>query len=164
LPGLIGPDEVREVTEAALDIGGVDDVEVLFMHEWGGLSRFAESAIHQSTWREDTGLRVRVVSKGRVGVAATNQFSVEGARRVAASAKEMAAVASPDPEFPGLAPQAQIPDRDSMFDEATANTSPEDRADRIAELVAKCQNGFHAAGAIHSDFQRGFIRRSRRPW
>ena len=150
MPGLIGPDEVREVTEAALDIGGVDDVEVLFMHEWGGLSRFAESAIHQSTWREDTGLRVRVVSKGRVGVAATNQFSVEGARRVAASAKEMAAVASPDPEFPGLAPQAQIPDRDSMFDEATANTSPEDRADRIAELVAKCQNGFHAAGAIDS--------------
>ena len=50
------------------------------MHEWGGLTRFADSAIHQSTCREDTGLRVRVVSGGRIGVAASNDFSPEGAR------------------------------------------------------------------------------------
>jgi predicted Zn-dependent protease len=148
MPGLIGPDEVRRVADAALDVSGVDGVEVLFMHEWGGLSRFAESAIHQSTWREDTSLRVRVVSKGRVGVAATNQFSAEGAKRVAESAKEMAAMASPDPEFPGLAPRADVPDREETFDQATADTTPEERAERIADLVAKCSNGFHAAGAI----------------
>jgi PmbA protein len=148
MPGLIGPDEVRRVADAALDLGGVDGVEVLFMHEWGGLARFAESAIHQSTWREDTSLRVRVVSKGRVGVAATNQFTAEGARRVAESAKEMAAVASPDPEFPGLAPEADVAARDDTFHQATADTTPEDRAERVAELVANCANGFHAAGAI----------------
>jgi PmbA protein len=148
MPGLIGPDEIRRVADAALDLGGVDGVEVLFMHEWGGLARFAESAIHQSTWREDTSLRVRVVSKGRVGVAATNQFTAEGARRVAESAKEMAAVASPDPEFPGLAPEADVAARDDTFHQATADTTPEDRAERVAELVANCANGFHAAGAI----------------
>jgi predicted Zn-dependent protease len=146
--GLIGPDEARRVAEAALDVDGVDGVEVLFMHEWGGLSRFADSAIHQSTWREDTSLRVRVVSKGRVGIASTNQFSAEGAKRVAESAKELAAVASPDPVFPGLAPKAPVPDRPSAFDEATASTSPEDRAERIASLVAQCAPGFHAAGAL----------------
>ena len=150
MPGLIGPDEVRRVAGAALDVSGVDGVEVLFMHDWGGLSRFADSAIHQSTWREDTSLRVRVVSKGRLGVASTNQFSAEGARRVAESAKEMAAVASPDPEFPGLAPRADLPARPDMFDEATADTSPEARAERIAELVGMCGDGFHAAGAIDS--------------
>jgi PmbA protein len=150
MPGLIGPDEVRRVSEAALGLSGVDGVEVLFMHEWGGLSRFAESSIHQSTWREDTGVRVRVVSKGRLGVAATNQFSAEGARRVAESAKEMAEVASPDPEFPGLAPKAAVQERNDTFDEATANTTPEQRAERIADLVAKCSNGFHAAGAIET--------------
>ena len=106
MAGLVGSDEVRRVAQAALDVGGVDGIEVLFMHEWGGLSRFAESSIHQSTWREDTSVRVRVVSKGRVGVASTNEFSAKGARGVAESAKEMAAVASPDPMFPGLAPRA----------------------------------------------------------
>src|SRR2546429_913968 len=108
MPGPVGAEEVRRVAEAALDVSGVDGVEVLFMHEWGGLSRFAESSIHQSTWREDTSVRVRVVSKGRVGVASTNQFTPEGAKRVAESAKEMAAIASPDPLFPGLAPKAAI--------------------------------------------------------
>jgi PmbA protein len=148
VPGLIGPDAVRKVAEAALDLDAVDGVEVLFMHEWGGLSRFADSAIHQSTWREDTSLRVRVVSKGRVGIASTNQFSAEGAKGVADSAKEMAQVASPDPLFPGLAPKAAVPERREAFDEATAATSPEDRAERVAALVAQCDRGFHAAGAI----------------
>src|SRR3989475_5590137 len=109
MPGLVGPDEVRAVADAALELKGADGVEVLFLHEWGGLTRFADSAIHQSTWREDTGLRVRVVSQSRVGVAATNDFSREGAAQAAASALEMARVAAPDPLFPGLAPNAAVP-------------------------------------------------------
>ncbi|HET9722461.1 MAG TPA: hypothetical protein VFR44_01320, partial [Actinomycetota bacterium] len=68
MPGIVGPDEIRRVAAAALEIPGADGVEVLFLHEWGGLTRFASSSIHQSTWREDTGLRVRVVSAGRTGV------------------------------------------------------------------------------------------------
>ena len=90
VPGLIGPEEVRAVTESALEVPGADRVEVLFFHEWGGLTRFARSSIHQSTWSEDTGLRIRVVTDGRVGVASSNDFSKEGARRVAASALELA--------------------------------------------------------------------------
>src|SRR3989440_2716893 len=97
MPGLIGPEDVRTVAQAALDLPGADGVEVLFLHEWGGLTRFANSSIHQSTWREDTGLRVRVVSGGRVGVAASNDFSPEGGRAAADSALEMAQVAAPDP-------------------------------------------------------------------
>ena len=77
------------------------------MHEWGGLTRFANSVIHQSTFREDTGLRVRVVSRNRSGVASSNDFTERGAREAAASAKEMAEVAAPDPLFPGLAPQGR---------------------------------------------------------
>ena len=65
MPGLIGEDRFRAVAEAALDLTGVDGVEVLYTHEWGGLTRFANSVIHQSTFREDTGLRVRVVSRNR---------------------------------------------------------------------------------------------------
>ena len=86
MPGLIGPDEVRTISEAALELPATDGVEVLFMHEWGGLTRFANSSIHQSTWREDTGIRVRVVTEGRVGVAASNDFSKDGAAKAASNA------------------------------------------------------------------------------
>lgn len=149
MPGLIGPDEVRRVAQAALDLPGADGVEVVFLHEWGGLTRFASSAIHQSTWREDTGLRVRVVSGGRVGVAASNGFDPDGARAAAASALEMASVVSPDALFPGLAPPGPIPERHG-FDEATAATSPERRAEEVAGLVAQCPAGFTAAGALET--------------
>ncbi len=149
MPGPIGPDEVRRVASAALELPGAGGVEVLFLHEWGGLTRFASSAIHQSTWREDTGLRVRVVLDDRVGVAATNDFTPGGARRAAESAREMAEVVAPDPHFPGLAPPDPLVD-ESGYDETTATVSPERRAGGVADLVARCPSGFTAAGAFET--------------
>jgi predicted Zn-dependent protease len=82
----IGPDHLGRVAEAALDLPGADDVEALLMHEWGGLTRFADSAIHQSTAKENTGIKVRVITNGRVGVTSTNDLSEKGARDAAKSA------------------------------------------------------------------------------
>ncbi len=149
MPGLIGREAFERVAAAALELPGADGVEVLFIHEWGGLTRFASSRIHQSTWREDTGLRVRVVRDGRIGVAATNAFSPQGARAAAESAREMASVVSPDPLFPGLAPPAPVPEHDG-FDEAVAGASPELRARGVADLVAQLPAGCSAAGAFET--------------
>jgi predicted Zn-dependent protease len=150
MPGLVGPDEIRRVADAALDVPGADAVEVLFLHEWNGLTRFADSAIHQSTAREDTALRVRVISGGRIGVASTNELSTDGAVAAARSAMELASMAPPDPMFPGLAPPAPVPEVPEGFDEATAETTPSMRADGVAELVGRCEGGFHAAGAFET--------------
>lgn len=143
----IGRDGVRAVAEAALEVPGADAVEVLLVHEWGGLTRFADSAIHQSTWREDTDVRVRVVTGGRVGVVSTNDFSKDGATDAARSALELAQTATPDPKFPGLAPPGEALERADAFDERTAVTSPEERAEAVEQLISRCENGFHAAGA-----------------
>ena len=149
MPGIIGPDEARRVADAALSLPDADGVEVLFMHEWGGLTRFASSSIHQSTHREDTGVRVRVIKDDRIGVASTNDFTIEGARRAADHALEMANVVAPDALFPGLAPQADVPEVD-VYDEATASATPAFRADGVADLVAQCPDGFTAAGAFET--------------
>jgi PmbA protein len=146
----VGRDGVRAIAEAAQEVPGADGVEVLFIHEWGGLTRFADSAIHQSTWREDTALRVRVVTEGRVGVVATNDFSKDGAAEAAKSALELAQTAAPDPQFPGLAPPAESAERADAFDERTAGTSPEERAEVVEQLIARCTDGFHAAGAYET--------------
>ena len=149
MPGLLGADGFAPVADAALELEGVDGVEVLFMHEWGGLTRFAKSEIHQSTNREDTGLRVRVVSNGRVGVSATNECTPDGARTAAQSAKEMAEIVGPDPHWPGLGPVAAVPQVDRFFD-GTADASPEMRADAVADLIAACGPGLTAAGAYET--------------
>ncbi len=149
MPGPIGDDAFRSVAEGALRLPGVDGVEVMFLHEWGGLTRFAKSEIHQSTAREDSELRVRVVTNARVGVASTNDVSPKGARRAAESARELAEVVAPDPLWPGLAPPAEAVGRNG-FDEATANTAPETRAEAVATLVAQSPEGFTAAGAMET--------------
>ncbi|MGH2711933.1 MAG: TldD/PmbA family protein [Actinomycetota bacterium] len=150
MPGLIGPDDIRDLANAAMEVPGADATEVLVIHEWSGLTRFADSAIHQSTAREDTGVRVRVVIGGQVGVAATNDLSKDGAAEAARSALELARVAAPDPMFPGITPPTVIPERANGFDDETADTSPTERADVVAELIARAQPGFHAAGAFET--------------
>jgi predicted Zn-dependent protease len=148
MPGPIGPNDIREVANAAMETPGADAVEVLVIHERTGLTRFAESAIHQSTAREDTGVRVRAVIAGQVGVAATNDLSKEGAADAARSAMELARMAAPDPHFPGLTPPTKIPERAEGYDEATASATPQQRAETVAELIGRCESGFHAAGAF----------------
>lgn len=149
MAGVIGSNRFRSVAESALGLTGVDGVEVLFLHEWGGLTRFANSEIHQSTASEDTGVRVRVVTNGRVGVAASNDFSPAGAAAAAESAKEMAEVTAPDQLWPGLAPEAPAPMTES-FDEPTAETTPERRAEEVAVVVACAPEGMTAAGAYET--------------
>ena len=149
MPEAVGPDAFRLAAEAAMELPGVDDVEVVLMHEWGGLARFAKSEVHQSTYREDTDVRVRVVSKGRIGVASTNELSSEGAARAAASAKEMAEVVSADLLWPGMAPPAEFESADRFWD-STAESTPEQRADAVAALVGRCPRGFTAAGAFET--------------
>ncbi|MDP9330825.1 MAG: TldD/PmbA family protein [Actinomycetota bacterium] len=149
MPGSVGPDAFRRAAEAALELSGVDGVEVLSMHEWGGLTRFAKSEIHQSIAREDTDIRVRVVTKDRIGVASTNDLTPEGAAKAARSAKEMAEVVAPDPHWPGLAPPSEVPQVD-RFHESTASSTPEQRASAVAELIRACPPGATAAGAFEA--------------
>src|SRR5439155_15572235 len=113
-------------------------------------TRFAGSSIHQSTWRADTAIRGGVETEGRIGVASTNDFSKEGARKAAAAALELAEVAGPDPMFPGFAPPAEVPERPGVFDPETAAASPQRRAEGVAELVGQLGQGFHAAGAFET--------------
>ena len=149
MPGLIGEDAFAAVAAPALEIDGADGVEVLFMHEWAANTRFASSQIHQSTAREDTSLHVRVIRDDRIGVASTNDFSPAGALSAARNALEMTGVVAADPSFPGLASRADVPSKDG-FDEATASASPSERAAAVAEVIASCGKGMHAAGAYET--------------
>lgn len=149
MPGLIGPDDLQDIAGAAMELAGADDVEVLTIHEWGGLTRFARSAIHQNTWREDTGVKVRVVRDGRVGIASTNDLSKEGAAKASRDALEIAQIAAPDPLYPGMAPRAEYPKLDGYVEAAAAMT-PADQAEEVAQILAHATEGLEGAGAYET--------------
>jgi PmbA protein len=144
----LGDDRANGLVEAAVGIDGVDLAEALLFHQTGGLTRFADNRIHQATWREDVELRVRVVVDGnRVGVASTHEASVEGARDAARRAREIAAAMPPDPEFPGMPGPGRYAAA-GRFDEATAETTPDQRAALVAEVIGRLPAGVSAAGAL----------------
>jgi len=153
-----GEDRLLSVGAAALDIPGADGVEVLLTRYDSALTRFAESRVHQNTSRVDGEARVRVIADGsRVGVVATNDLTVDGVRRAAAEALEVARLLPPDPEFGGLAAPSDYPSA-GVDDEATAAATPSERAALAARLLAPLAADTIGAGTVETGSgERGIV-------
>jgi PmbA protein len=146
----LGADRMLQLAEAALAVGGVDEVEALLFRSAGGLTRFAGNRIHQSTATDDLEIRVRAVVGGnRVGVASTHDASVGGAREAAARAREAAHAIPSDPGYPGMPGPATYPDA-GRHDGATEATTPAERAELIAGVIERLPDGVSASGALET--------------
>jgi PmbA protein len=145
-----GPERLLEVAETALGVEGADDVEALVTRQAGGLTRFASSRIHQSAWREDLSVRVRVVVDGnRVGTATVHTPDPAAVRAAARRAAKVARTMPPDPGYPGMpGPAAYQPA--GRYDAATAAASPGTRAELVAGVVRRLPAGVGAAGACET--------------
>ncbi|MDP8970265.1 MAG: TldD/PmbA family protein, partial [Actinomycetota bacterium] len=144
---LLGWQVFDRLADAALDAAAdAAAVEVLLQRDWGGLTRFANSQIHQNVWAEDLTARVRVVTDdGRVGVAGTHTFDPADVAAAAGDALALARVSPQDPEFPGLAGAAEA--MGVPVDDATLWLTPADRAAAVAALLAEVPPDYDAAGA-----------------
>jgi PmbA protein len=145
-----GSERLLEVAAAALGTGGADDVEALVYRQAGGLTRFASSRIHQSAWREDLWVRVRVAVDGnRVGTATVHATDADAVRRTARRAAEVAGTMPPDPGYPGMPGPAAYP-KAGRHDEATAAADPATRAGLVARVIRRLPAGVVAAGACET--------------
>lgn len=145
---MLGRKEMREIAGRVLSLSTADQMEVMIVSEDSGLTRFANSYIHQNVAERDVGLRVRTVVGKKIGVASINDLSPEALERVVERALNIAKLQPENPDFvslPGPAPIAEI----EAFDEATAAFSPEARARAVGVI---CQlavgNGLIASGAF----------------
>ena len=129
------------------------------MHEWGGLTRFASSSIHQSTHREDTGVSVRVIKENRIGVASTNDFTIEGARRAADHAPRWRTSWRPTRCSPGSR-------RRPRSSGSTCTTRPRPRRRRRSAPTGSptrraVPGRVHGRGSVRDDRERGGGRQHR---
>jgi PmbA protein len=139
---------VERLAGAALEgAPGAADLETVVECRRRGLTRFANSEIHQNLASDDVEVRVRAVtSDGRVGVAVAHTSNPAVAAATASQALALARSCPADPEFPGLAPPAAL---DAIpFDEATAHASPSDRAAAVRALLHEVGEGWESAGAL----------------
>jgi PmbA protein len=139
-----------EVAETAIAAEGADDAEALVLRQAGGLTRFASSRIHQSTWQEDLSVRLRLVVDGnRVGTATVHDTEPAAVRATARRAAQVARTMPPDPGYPGMPGPGAYPDA-GRWDEATAAADPTTRAGLVAEVVRRLPSGVTAAGACET--------------
>ncbi|MGH2708679.1 MAG: PmbA/TldA family metallopeptidase, partial [Actinomycetota bacterium] len=97
---MIGEARALETLERALGVKGADEVQSLLYAHRGGLTRFAESTIHQHTERADAGVEVRVIDAKRSGTVSTNRLD-ESIPAAGSQALEIARLSPPDELFPG---------------------------------------------------------------
>lgn len=140
-----------EVCDRVLELVG-DRAEALVTCGQGhsALTRFANSRIHQNMASDDDHVRLRVVVEGgRLAQASTTRLDADGLERLVEGTLAAAHLCPPDPEFPGLADPAEMPEVDH-WDPATAAASPDQRAAVVADFVA-AGPGLEAAGYCSTD-------------
>jgi PmbA protein len=137
--------------ERILDQSTADQTEVVGFSSTTSLTRYANSAIHQSVVEEDTQLHVRAIIGKRVGCASTNDLSPSALADTTDRAIRAARVQEEDPDFVSLPVPLPIPETEG-YAAATAACSPQQRADAILQVIETARaHDLSAAGAYSTD-------------
>jgi len=148
---MYGREQALELLADVLRLAPADEAEATLLVEDQALTRFANSAIHQSVIQSNARLAVRAVVNGGVGLALTNRLDREGRRWAAEQAAALARLQPPDPKFPGLPAGGAVREVTSYW-EATAAMTAAQRAEVVGTVVrAAARLGFTATGAFSTE-------------
>lgn len=144
----------RDLAMSLLEVGlrhsSADQTEILLTATDTGLTRLANSGIHQNIAVTNQSARVRAVVRGRIGVAADNRQTNESLPALVDRAIAAAKVSEPNPEFhslPGPATITPLVYPDLSDDDFT----PERRAEHAATLIRVAESaGLTASGKVAS--------------
>jgi len=135
---MLGRDRILSIAEEALKAAEAEQAEVFIWVERNGLTRFAESVIHQNMAEDNIRITLRAVVRKQVACATTNRIDREGLRQVAAEASLLARNSAPNPDFRSLPSPKPISPVEG-YCEATAASTPEERAAAVEGIVAEAK-------------------------
>jgi len=141
----------RDLCQQVLDlVGGRAEAQVTVQRSRPALTRFANSFIHQNVAEAGTSVHLKLaLPDGRVAAASTTRVDGDGLTGLVEGALAAAALRPVDPDWPGLAPPAPVPEADH-YDAATEAASPDERARRVRAFV-DAGPGLRAAGFCDTD-------------
>lgn len=131
---MIGREKLLDSLKGVLEKSPADQTEVSCIAEDSGLTRFANSAIHQNVAEKNQQVYIRCAVDGRIGVAVTNSLNKKELLQTARNAYDIAQMRPENPDWPGLPKPAKYKEIDN-FDEATANLSPMQRARAVKNMI-----------------------------
>lgn len=150
-----GDEALAALADRVLElVAGRGEAAVSVAHVREGLTRFANSFIHQNVGDEHVSVTLDLVVGGRPASAGTTGLDDAALRRLVDAALAAAAVQPVDEDWPGVAPPAPVLVRpEDTWDPATAAAGPAERADVVAAFVAAGE-GLEAAGYCETTAER----------
>lgn len=113
-----------------------------------GLTRFANSSIHQHVGEDTTSVDVQLVRDGRVVQLSSTRTDEDGIAELVGRAREAVAAAPVDPRWPGLAPDEPAPTTGTV--PVDDGATPDGRAAVVEEFV-RAGGGLNAAGYCETE-------------
>lgn len=147
---MIGKDRLMEVGERAIKACAAEQVELIFYASTMALTRYANNIIHQNNVITDLSVHLRVAQGKRIGISACSSIAESALKHLTESALAIARVAPENPDFQSL-PQPQPVTEIDCFDEATAQLTPDERAEIVGKVIGIAKNAeLSAAGAFEN--------------
>lgn len=144
-------DLADQVLQAAKRAGGADaEVEVLVERATAGLTRFANSYIHQNVAEATTTARLRLHTGGRTATGSTTVTTPDALAGLVDRTLAAARLSPPDPGWPGLTQPAQ-PRGHGYVDEKIVDASPAERAGLVRAFV-DAAGGLTTAGYASTQY------------
>lgn len=138
---MIGEAKVIEALEKVLKASEVDQVSALLLGYTRGVTRFAESRVHQNVVESNVEVIITAVLGKKLGFASTNSLKAEDLKGTLKRAVALAKVQRERPSFRSLPAQQEIPQIPTFFPE-TARFSPKERAETIKRLFTKATKAY----------------------
>ncbi|MEA2030533.1 MAG: TldD/PmbA family protein [candidate division Zixibacteria bacterium] len=128
-----------------------DQTEIVYIGVETGLTRYANSYIHQNVFESNSYIFFRTVFGKRVGVASTNSLVASDLKKTLTDSMEIAKQQPENPNFPGLPGSAKYKDIDT-FDSTTAQITPRNRASAVKKIISQGKRKhFTMAGSYSSE-------------
>ena len=141
-------EEAVRLAEAA----GAGEAEALVVSGDSALTRFANSEIHQNVASTEVLVNLRFVQGRRVGVASTGRADAEGLRALVERAAAITANVEELEDWAGLPEAGASTPNPVAWSDATANASPELRAEGARAVIAAADEaGVTAFGSFSMD-------------
>jgi predicted Zn-dependent protease len=142
-------------------VGDRGEAAVTVAHVRQGLTRFANSFIHQNVGDEHVSVTLKVVANGRPASSTTSRVDDDALRRLVEVVVGAADVQPVDQHWPGLSPPAPLlVAPGEHFDQETAEAGPAERAEVVAAFVAAGE-GLRSAGYCETGSARAAFANSR---
>jgi PmbA protein len=149
---MIGKDKILSQLRSVLATSEADQTEAVYLGGESGLTRFANSTIHQNVSERNSRVYFRAVLGKKIGVASTNSFVPEDLKKALADALEIARNQRENPDFPGLPTKSDFAKVDT-YSEETAAFPPMQRARMVKGIFEKAADfDFTCAGSFATGY------------